>query len=74
MKETIDADSRTITVHAWSEITDFDRVEFIERNQRWLVCDKRGYWSCKPVTRQEEWPIFKTARQAIDWAIKEYGA
>lgn len=74
MIEHIDVDSRTITVHEYSAIYDCDRILFIENHPRWLSCDKKGWWTCKPATRQEEYPAFKSAAKAIDWAIKEYGA
>ena len=69
--EIIDPESRVVMVFD-DQITDHARMEFIERHPRWLECDNKYKWSCKHPCRKEEYPIFKNARDAIDWAISEY--
>ena len=57
---------------AVASMDDTERLTFIEAHPTWLRCSK-GYWSCKP-ENCSEYPVFKTAREAIGWAMQEYGA
>lgn len=48
---------------------DKDRMDFICSNPRWLICDRKGWWKCVNPFTQYEYPIFKNARDAVDWAL-----
>lgn len=49
---------------------DAERINFIEANPNKRLCFRKGYWSMQGLTSYE-YPVFKTLREAIDFAMKE---
>jgi hypothetical protein len=52
---------------------DDKRMDFITAHPGWLQCNRRAMWYCARLGTNYEYPVFKTPREAIDWAIGEYG-